>query len=133
MGVRVTVRPESVQTIVDMYRKLIDTERLLPGQRIPPAHEIAARQGVHRNTAYQAVKELQTLGYVTSTQGGTRVLRGGAARRLEELRRVLADMEAHGDHPVPYGASDGSVRIVCEDGIVRWDEETGQWEVKEIS
>jgi GntR family transcriptional regulator, transcriptional repressor for pyruvate dehydrogenase complex len=50
-------------------REAIELQELMPGDRLPPEHELAREYGVSRTAVREAVKGLRALGFVTVERG----------------------------------------------------------------
>jgi DNA-binding GntR family transcriptional regulator len=55
--------------VADAVREDIRAKRLLPGEQVPSATELAATHNVSRNTAARALRLLRDEGYVVTQQG----------------------------------------------------------------
>jgi len=55
------------EQIVQEIRRMIESETLAVGTKLPPSREMAVRLGVNRSTVYRAYEELLALGYVQSS------------------------------------------------------------------
>jgi DNA-binding transcriptional regulator YhcF (GntR family) len=77
-------------------RAAIDTGRLQPGERLPPARELAAAAGVNVNTLRTVLARLEREGYITARHGsGTFVAdtpprQPGVAGAVADATRVAA-------------------------------------------
>jgi GntR family transcriptional regulator len=78
--------------ILQQLKYLIATERLKPGDALPPIRALAQDLLINPNTVARAYRELETIGLVTSRQGsGTRVSKNGSPLAKKEKRRILAE------------------------------------------
>lgn len=57
------------ETIVKQIQKLISSGTLKPGQRLPPERELAEELGVSRTSIREALRALETMGYLESKVG----------------------------------------------------------------
>jgi GntR family transcriptional regulator len=55
--------------IVDQIKQLVATDRLQPGEQLPPIRQLALDLGVNRNTVARAYKELNREGVISTRQG----------------------------------------------------------------
>ena len=81
--------------ITQELRQEIVAGALAPGEKLPPERQLAAKYGIARNTAREAVRILAEEGLVTSEHGRgvlvrekPRVLRFGAERYSHHLRET---------------------------------------------
>src|SRR5699024_4969359 len=89
--------------IAESVRTLVDRGDLAPGDPLPPVRALAARLGIHRNTAVAAYRTLAGAGIVvTQGRAGTRV---AARSRLPQEGFAAAPAGTH-----PAGASGTAVR-----------------------
>ena len=78
--------PPLYSQLADLLRQQIESGELPPGASLPNLHELAARHGVARVTARQAVQLLVVEGYLTSRQGrGTSVVQQLPERPHENM------------------------------------------------
>ena len=99
--------------IVAEIRRLIESEVLKPGDRLPPSRAFAGTLGVDRSTVLTAYAELSALGYLSSRQGGyttvskRRLLRMRTERGaglIDWERRVSPHIETASDNADSHGA-----------------------------
>jgi GntR family transcriptional regulator, transcriptional repressor for pyruvate dehydrogenase complex len=77
--------------VVDQFIERLARGELAPGDRLPPERQLATSFGVGRNSAREAIRELELLGLVTSRQGdGTYVAQAGEPSLLAPLRGAVA-------------------------------------------
>lgn len=86
------VRVAAHELVVDQLRKAIHLGTFAPGDKLPPERELARRLGVSRETVREAIRVLETQGYVESRRGAT----GGLVvldqrKTREDLKRRLRD------------------------------------------
>ena len=80
--------------LVQQVRQAVRTGRLVPGDRLPTAREVAERNGVNPNTVLRAYRDLEVAGLVEPRQGsGTFVspVLPQPPIDVTALRRELAD------------------------------------------
>ncbi|MEV6595618.1 GntR family transcriptional regulator [Actinoplanes sp. NPDC051346] len=80
--------------LVQQVRQAVRTGRLVPGDRLPTAREVAERNGINPNTVLRAYRDLEVAGLVEPRQGsGTFVSQVLPRPQLDvtALRRELAD------------------------------------------
>jgi len=66
--------PDRVAVVVTELERIILSEGLIPGDRLPAERDLSTRMAVSRSVVREAIKRLQSVGRVTSLQGsGTRV------------------------------------------------------------
>jgi len=80
-----TVKPRRVtEEIVRQLTELIGQGSLQPGDRLPPEREMAVSLGVSRNALREALKRLESDGWVTSQQGSGTYVQDIAAQSLRD-------------------------------------------------
>lgn len=109
------IQPESRIPIYaqlrDQLRALVRIGQLLPGDRIPPSRELAARLGVHRTTVANAYAELESEG----------LIRGHVGRGTFICAQANGNGNGNGNHqPSPMPASP-AIAPAKSNGGVRWD------------
>ncbi len=62
------------EMIASQIRDLIETERMVPGDKLPNEREVAAELGVSRHAVREALRTMEVTGWVTMRKGAT----GGA-------------------------------------------------------
>jgi GntR family transcriptional regulator len=75
-------------------RQALMTGRLVPGDRLPTAREVAERNGINPNTVLRAYRDLEVAGLVQTRQGSGTFVRQALPRPpvdVSGLRRELAD------------------------------------------
>jgi len=106
------IQPESRIPIYaqlrDQLRALVRIGQLLPGDRIPPSRELAARLGVHRTTVANAYAELESEGLIRGHVGRGTFICGQAAN-------------PHHQPPPAPSASPAIGPAKTNGGGVRWD------------
>lgn len=91
--------------IAESVRTLVDRGDLAPGDPLPPVRALAARLGIHRNTAVAAYRTLAGAGIVvTQGRAGTRV---AARSRLPQEGFAAAPA---GTHPAGASGTAGALR-----------------------
>jgi len=63
------------QQIVEEIRRMVESDTLAIGTKLPPTREMATRLGVNRSTVFRAYQELLALGYVDSRPGSYTTVR----------------------------------------------------------
>jgi GntR family transcriptional regulator len=84
--------------LVQQVRQAIRMGRLVPGERLPTAREVAERLGINPNTVFRAYRELEVAGLVEPRQGsGTFVCEHlpPLPGDLTTLRRELVEWVTH--------------------------------------
>lgn len=79
--------------LVAQVRQAVLAGRLLPGDRLPTAREVAERHGINPNTVLRAYRDLEVAGLVEPRQGAGTFVRDvlpGPRVDTAELRRELA-------------------------------------------
>lgn len=80
-----TVKPRRVtEEIVAQLTELIGQGNLQPGDRLPPEREMALELGVSRNALREALKSLESDGWVSSQQGSGTYVQDIAAQSLKD-------------------------------------------------
>ena len=97
-------RDESLELhaqIAGQLRKAIADGEAKPGERLPPARDLAAELGVNRNTVLRALRDLRDEGLVDFRRGRGVVVTGSADRGivLERARELVALGRRHGYRP----------------------------------
>jgi GntR family transcriptional regulator len=92
--------PLYLQVAADLRRSIAEGEAR-PGERLPPARDLAAVRGVNKNTMFRALRHLRDEGLLEFTRGrGISVAgtpeRGAVVARAQEL---LAFARRHGYQP----------------------------------
>jgi GntR family transcriptional regulator len=80
--------------LVQQVRQAVRTGRLVPGDRLPTAREVAERNGINPNTVLRAYRDLEVAGLVEPRQGsGTFVCQALPQPQVDVtvLRRELVD------------------------------------------
>lgn len=94
-------RPLHAQA-ADAIRRAIAAGEVAPGDRLPPARDLAVAMQINANTVLRALRELRAEGLLEFRRGrGVTVLRRpdpGAALR-QKLRDLLAEAGRHGFEP----------------------------------
>lgn len=75
--------------IAEALRKQIEAGEWPPGSKLPTLTELGKRFGADRNTVHRAIGELETMGYVTATQGSGTLVRYGAARNRRQRGNLV--------------------------------------------
>lgn len=94
-------RPLHAQ-VAGTIRRAIVTGDLAPGERLPPARDLAAALGVNANTVLRALRELRDEQLLEFRRGrGVTVLRRPdvAAELRSKVRNLLEEAERHGFQP----------------------------------
>lgn len=103
MGAVILDRQSVVPLYYQIQQRLIEQIRsgeLKPGQLVPSEQEIAARAGVSRMTARQALKSLCSLGLAYSQRGkGTFVSRMKMEKNSRQLLSFSEEMKDRGSQP----------------------------------
>jgi GntR family transcriptional regulator len=79
--------------IVQQVGQAVRMGRLLPGDRLPTAREVAERNGINPNTVLRAYRDLEVAGLVEPRQGSGTFVRQVPSRPpidLTDLRQELA-------------------------------------------
>ncbi len=63
-------------TVIDQVMELISTGTLKPGDRLPTEHGLSQQLGVGRSSVREALKALETLGFITRRSEGSFVSEG---------------------------------------------------------
>jgi GntR family transcriptional regulator len=79
-------------------RRAIAAGEAAPGERLPPARDLAAELRVNRNTVLRALRDLRDEGLVDFRRGRGVVVTGSPERGLvvERARELVALARAHG-------------------------------------
>jgi GntR family transcriptional regulator len=94
-------RDESLELhaqIAGQIRKAIADGEANPGERLPPARDLAAELGVNRNTVLRALRDLRDEGLVDFKRGRGVVVTGSADHSVvvERARELVALGRRHG-------------------------------------
>ena len=76
--------------VVEHVRRLLETGKVRPGDRLPPERELATHIGVSRPSVRSGLRSLQTMGIVESRQGSGTYIVDGPARLAGDPLRFLA-------------------------------------------
>nr|WP_257985607.1 GntR family transcriptional regulator [Bacillus sp. V5-8f] len=71
--------------IVEKLRNMIDTDGLLPGDKIPSERELAERLNVGRSSVREALRALELLGLIETRRGEGTFIKDFQEHRLVEL------------------------------------------------
>jgi GntR family transcriptional repressor for pyruvate dehydrogenase complex len=93
MQQRHLAKPRLYEQIVQHVEQEILSGALVPGERLPPERDLAARFGVSRASIREALSALQSRGFIESRQGGGTVVR---MTPDTSLSMPLADQFARG-------------------------------------
>lgn len=80
--------------LVQQVRQAVLTGRLMPGDQLPTARDVAERTGINPNTVLRAYRELEVTGLVEPRQGAGTFVRDTTHRPpvdVTALRQELAD------------------------------------------
>ncbi len=111
----------------DHFAHLIDSGRMLPGDRLPTYEEIEKRFNISHATVTKVIRLLREARYVESTTRAVVVKYTTAQRLLAVLQDTLNDMEDQ--HQQVQVETDGAVSCISgRDGGVCWNPKTGLWE-----
>jgi len=108
-----TRKAGALDKAIQHLNRLIDLRRVLPGETLPPAAELARDIGVNRMAVLQAQQLLQRDGMliVRPGRGGARVIGRDARPESERLARAIAKRQAM-ENMAP-------LREIIESGIAR--------------
>lgn len=101
--------------VVQQVRQAVLTGRLLPGDQLPTAKEVAGRTGINPNTVLRAYRELEVAGLVEARQGSGTYVRATTHRPpvdLTALRQELADWV---DRATAAGLGPSDIRALVAD------------------
>src|ERR1700755_1987720 len=79
--------------LVSQVRQAVMTGRLVPGDRLPTAREVAERNGINPNTVLRAYRDLEVAGLLEARQGAGTYVRDtlpGPPPDVTALRAELA-------------------------------------------
>ena len=80
------------QQIITQIKHMVASQRLRPGDEVPPIRVLAEQLLVNPNTVARAYRELEAAGILTSRRGsGTRVAEKGSPLARAERLRVLTE------------------------------------------
>ncbi|MDA8283491.1 MAG: GntR family transcriptional regulator [Actinomycetota bacterium] len=89
------------QVLGEIRRAIADGE-VTPGERLPPARDLAAVLGVNTNTVLKALRQLRDEGVLQFGRGRGVVVAGGAPGRsavLAQARELVRFARRHGYRP----------------------------------
>ena len=80
------------QQIVTQIKHMVASQRLRPGDEVPPIRVLAEQLRINPNTVARAYRELEAVGLLVSRRGsGTRVAEKGSPLAHAERLRVLTE------------------------------------------
>lgn len=92
------------EQLAGSVRRALADGKLLPGDRVPPAKELAEQLDVNPNTVLRALRELREEGILEFRRGrGIRVAPGAEVR--SELHQLIAQL-VHESHRLGYTRAD---------------------------
>jgi GntR family transcriptional regulator of arabinose operon len=95
----------------------IRSGELKPGERLVSEPELAENYGISRNTVRQAIKELETEGYLSRTSGKGTFLRAAAPVTSRRIGLIVFDI-AYTTHPLTAELIRGAGEILQENGYI---------------
>lgn len=78
--------------LVQQVREAIRMGRLAPGDQLPTAREVAARNGINPNTVLRAYRDLEVAGLVEPRQGSGTYVRQDLPERPPELAALREEL-----------------------------------------
>jgi GntR family transcriptional regulator len=78
--------------LVSQVRQAVMTGRLLPGDRLPTAREVAERNGINPNTVLRAYRDLEVAELVEARQGSGTFVRQVLPRMPVDITVLRADL-----------------------------------------
>lgn len=75
--------------IAEALRQQIETGRWPTGSKLPTLTQLGRQFDADRNTVHKAIGELESLGYVTATQGSGTIVRYGDARNRRQRGNLV--------------------------------------------
>jgi GntR family transcriptional regulator len=90
------------EQVAGAIRRSVTTGEVRPGDRLPPARDLAAALGINANTVLKALRDLRDEGVVEFRRGrGISVVRTPDARTalLPQVGDLLAEAERYGWRP----------------------------------
>lgn len=88
--------PSATNAAIEELRRLVASGAIVPGDKVPPERELAARLGVSRSSIREAVRELSALGVLEARRGdGTYIAESPPDDLLAPLEfTLLGDSDA---------------------------------------
>ncbi len=81
------------RTVIQYIKSGILSGRLLPGQRLPPERALAETLGIGRNSVREALRTLDILGVISSSQGSGNYISCHFDRSLTEAMSIMLFMQ----------------------------------------
>jgi GntR family transcriptional regulator len=100
----------------EQVRQAVRTGRLVEGDRLPTAREVAERHGVNPNTVLRAYRDLEALGVVEVRQGaGTFV--SAAPPPVDVTRQLREELAGWAARARAAGLDLGAARALADDAV----------------
>ena len=77
------------QTVIDLIKRKIIHNEVQLGDNLPPERELAETLGVSRTSVREALRTLEVMGIITSTQGAGNVISGNFEKSLSESLAMM--------------------------------------------
>ena len=88
------------ETVAEQIKELVRSNKLKPGDRLPPERELAAMLSISRGSLREACRVLESRGLIKSTPGGGRSIREVDRENIIDTGNAILDV-AIGKIPEP--------------------------------
>jgi GntR family transcriptional regulator len=104
--------------LVQQVRHAVRVGRLVPGDRLPTAREVAERHGINPNTVLRAYRDLEVAGLVEPRQGSGTFVRPTLPRTWVDVPGLREDLAAWVGRARAAGLDQSDIRALVADVVV---------------